>query len=866
MPQVSIDIYNEQEQIVGEIEVSDQGDFPLALSMSVSDLRDITKRSGTYSKTFSVPASKSNNRVLNYLYNANIDHSETLRGQTSVIKVNGIPLFRGLLRVKRSMQSINPKQYEMEFVGDNLEWVDYFKEHSIRDLQYDHPSLGTYTLLDGSVDDSYMPQGTGQTKLCAKAIEASWNGSYNSGWDFVYSLKHYGQWKDPDRIVQVDEMRPDVYVLSILEKAFKATGYAIDSDFLMTNEFKQLVLPFVGKGFTLTESNTEPFGWKVGTSSEMTIAPGVGTLHFDNELNDPSSLITVKTISNGFGGSAIGTSFKVAASGKYKIQFIGSVKFSQPTSPIKTSFKVYCLDASTIDVINASNFLDADLFWESPTTAFQTYNTINTSFEKELEAGVEYAFYNVFSSRLVSIMPGALLTCKLSDEYLEQPFLPNTIFKLNEELPDVKLIDLLSDLVNLFDLYISTDTQSKKVTIEPRDAFYKGREETIDWSEKLDVSKDINIQFLNSYKRSLQFAYKDDSKDSLAKSYKADHGALPASLAYELSDRYPSGTQKMGPKNMAFTIMGAANDLATANCAAPYIPFFWNGDGSPPEPKYDFATRILKYEGFVTQTYQSKTAKWLWRNSNTVLNKIPSATSGSDALKLEWHGDNGLVNRYYLNDLKNLEEGKIVVAYFYLKTSDMLNLNMRVPIYLDQQHLRGYYYINKLVDYKPHEVGTTKVELIRAYPPDLNSIDLNNGVEATSSKTTVGIGAGSGKTSGSEALLNGTPSTVLQNGSNNWALANAGSTAIGAGLEAHGVNQHLQGSYNTISTTDLYQVGVGTSDTDRYRGLTFTNDGNFLVQGGYMYTSTGQEVLFASQRTTAGQPARFDKLHLKGNN
>lgn len=864
MPQVSIDIYNEQEQIVGEIEVSEQGDFPLALSMSVSDLRDITKRSGTYSKTFSVPASKNNNKVLNYLYNANIDQTETLRGQISVIKVKGIPLFRGLLRIKRSMQAGNPKKYELEFVGDNLEWVDYLKEHSIRDLRYDHPEITTNRLMDGNIDNTDVPFGNGESMLCAKAIEASWNGDYDAGWDYVYSLKHYGQWKDPGGVVQVEEMRPDIYIIAILEKAFKQAGYSIDSNFFRSSEFRRLVLPFVGKGFTIKESNKEPFGWAVQNSSEVPVNRYIGALAFDTDVNDPLSLVTTKQVTN-ISTRPTATVFKVAVSGKYEIRFIGSVKFFQANSPLNSSFNVYCLNTSSTVQPTTSND-PGDLSWVSSTTAYNQFETLNLSFEKELIAGVEYAFYSINSTQLESVMRGALLTCKLVDEYLEQPFLANTVFRLHEELPDLKLIDLLSDLVNLFDLYISTDTQSKKVTIEPRDAFYKGRDETIDWSEKLDVSKDINIQFLNSYKRNLQFAYKDDSKDSLAKSYKADRGILPASLAYELSDRYPSGTQKMGPKNLAYTIMRPANDLLVGNGAAPYIPFFWNGDGSPPEPKHDFALRILKYEGFVTQTYQNRSAKWFWRKGHLVLNKVPYATSVSDTFNLEWQGTNGLVNRYYLNDLKNLEEGKIIVAYFYLTIADMLNLDMRVPIYLDQQHLKGYYYINKLVDFKPNNVGTTKVELIRAFPPELRALDLDNGVGATSSKTTVGLGAGSGKTSGTVAILNGTPSTVLQNGSNNWALANAGSTAIGAGLEAHGVNQHLQGSYNTISTTDLYQVGVGTSDEDRYRGLTFTNDGNFLVQGGYMYTSTGQEVLFASQRTAAGQPARFDKLHLKGNN
>lgn len=867
MRDVTIEIFDEQQSALGEIEVTQQGDFPLAISMSLGDLRDISKRSGTYSKTFKVPASSNNNKLLNYLYNANVYQQQVLKGQRAKIKVNGIPVFSGLLRIKRSIQSNDPKQYELEFVGDNLEWVDYFKEHSIRDLEYSHPAINSNTLIGGATDNTIVPYGNGKTLLCAKAIEASWAGTYNSGWDFVYSLKHYGQLKDPDHVVQVDEMRPDVYVIAILEKAFATAGYTIDSSFLASDAFRKLVLPFVGKGFVITGKHRDLFGWKVKTNSVASTTFGIHPLVFDTEVTDPMASVSIKTISAGYNGTDLGTAFSVPATGMYKFNFKGQVRFSVPNYPIHSSFDVYLAESSSQNLVNAPGSSIPNFYWKSPDTAYHKYKTLDLSFETELEEGKEYAFYNVFSLNLDALMPGAEISCELVEEYMNKPFLNNTPYKLNEELPDIKLIELLSDLVNLFDLYISTDTDERKVLIEPRNSFYKHRSTTINWSEKLDLSKEVSIQFLNSYKRNLHFTYKDDSKDQLIKNYKADQGKLPASLLYQLNDRYPSGIQKMGPKKLAFTVMGAANEMITAGGSAPYIPYFWGGEGSPPEVKYDFAPRILRYEGFVTQSYQGHVAKWKWRTNGVVVNKIPSATSVSSVLNLEYNGSDGLVNRFYLNDLKNLEEGKIIVVYCCLNTTDMLNIDLRTPIYIDQQHLRGYYYINKIVDHKPNSVESTKVELIRAYPPELVDVDLNLAVDTTSNKTTVGIGAGGGSAGGGANYQESSiPSTVLQNGSNNWALLNSGSTAIGVGLQAHGNNQHLQGSYNTINATDRFQVGVGSSNVDRYRGLTFTDDGNFLVQGGYMYTSTGQEILFTSQRTPTGQPARFDKLHIKGNN
>jgi len=64
---------------------------------------------------------------------------------------------------------------------------------------------------------------------------------------------------------------------------------------------------------------------------------------------------------------------------------------------------------------------------------------------------------------------------------------------LSTSLPqDTKQKDLLVSLINMFNLYFEPDQiDDKKLIIEPRDTFYNTT--TIDLTEKLDVSKEINI-------------------------------------------------------------------------------------------------------------------------------------------------------------------------------------------------------------------------------------------------------------------------------------------------------------------------------------------------------------------------------------
>ena len=49
-------------------------DEAVSIVSSVLDVSDITKNTGDYSKTFTVPASKNNNKIFKHWYNASIDN------------------------------------------------------------------------------------------------------------------------------------------------------------------------------------------------------------------------------------------------------------------------------------------------------------------------------------------------------------------------------------------------------------------------------------------------------------------------------------------------------------------------------------------------------------------------------------------------------------------------------------------------------------------------------------------------------------------------------------------------------------------------------------------------------------------------
>ena len=76
-------------------------------------------------------------------------------------------------------------------------------------------------------------------------------------------------------------------------------------------------------------------------------------------------------------------------------------------------------------------------------------------------------------------------------------------------LPKGTQADFVKGLSQLFNLQFKTDPISKIVYVEPYDHFYKSTSEAVDWSDKIDYSKDIENEFLHDIKSKILFKYKE---------------------------------------------------------------------------------------------------------------------------------------------------------------------------------------------------------------------------------------------------------------------------------------------------------------------------------------------------------------------
>ena len=155
----------EDTSIEGVLDVGDSDDFPLALSFSVADIRNLNERTGTYSKTFKIPATKNNNIILKACYNMGAivpgnhqAYNPSVTNQVSGKKpcnivVDGVYSISGLLEVTAIGESENPLYYSCVFYGNNIGWTALLENQLLKDLR-----VASYVSTSGS-DAGQIVQG-----------------------------------------------------------------------------------------------------------------------------------------------------------------------------------------------------------------------------------------------------------------------------------------------------------------------------------------------------------------------------------------------------------------------------------------------------------------------------------------------------------------------------------------------------------------------------------------------------------------------------------------------------------------------------------------------------------------------------------
>lgn len=267
-------------------------DIATSLNFNISDIKDITTKNSSYSKTIKVPDTKVNRQTFQYIseISSQSTFDPTKKARCWVLKDTVIQ-FEGNFQMTELEydRDLNADAYYLTIYQDVATIIDNIGEKYLADL-----SLSQY-----------------DTTWNFRQITESWTSDYTNG--VYYPLIDYGHNVDQKRLIYgglsvISEYAygqfyvpygfgidtryfyPGVYLKPVFDQMFLEAGGSYQSDFLNSDFFKNLIIPFNNK---VLQSYFFPNGTASGTTSS--------TL-FISELshNVPAQLFTLFALWNSF--------------------------------------------------------------------------------------------------------------------------------------------------------------------------------------------------------------------------------------------------------------------------------------------------------------------------------------------------------------------------------------------------------------------------------------------------------------------------------------------------------------------------------------------------------------------------------------
>ena len=661
-------------------------DTDIAITFSVQDLADITKRRGAFSKTIALPSSKANDIAFRYAYNVqSFVGGFTPNKQVKCALWNdGVQVFRGTMQMLSMSVTRGVATYEVGIYGEE---VSLFKA------------------MEGvKLVDTVGVTGMNHT-FSESLVTGSWDDTFSDASGFVYGitdaigLGHVLGSQTPvgafaslfaalnyafDRLIPIEVQRPNIWVKKMIDLIFAQHGYRYESTFFQSTEFERLVIPYAGEAFPYVSGENKCF---VGASGYVTDAAWT----YDVIFNDTTSPF----YNSDDGKMDTSTGVFTAASGyaglynlNVQLNLAGATDASEFTIEVKDSSGTLLKDTqgNSISEVVAigNNILIHSINRQVFLAQNGTLKVVVTANEgaMELQAGT---FQLNLTQRLSMV-----------NQYMD----------MRTALPaDTLQIDLLSDLQKMFNLYFyQSPIDPTLIYIEPFNEFYTSG--VVDWSQKSDEAQEMQITMGDpELRKQFTFAYRDGG-EALAKSYQNTWQEGYGCRIYDTDNFYGVGEQRIETKcatvipaqyrtnivlGRTFDVQddGTLKTMKTGYRIAQYnyVEMTPAPSGST-ETWYwvaNFGTNIsgwvsgntLPYIGHVDNPYDPQ-QDLAFGMPKQIYFALPDGQGGYTP-----YTNNNLFNGYWRTYIEEIasKEAMTVQATFLLTVTDIASLDFRIPVY-----------------------------------------------------------------------------------------------------------------------------------------------------------------------------------------
>jgi hypothetical protein len=660
-------------------------DNPIALTFQINNLADVKNQQGNTSNQFKLPLTQRNRQILGF--------------PDDLAFTTNLPY----------------QKYQAKLIQDGLEIIPY----GIAELNGIDQDTANITILSGNVDffdaiDGKLYDMGNSTSVSTNYGQNLLWQQYDHTWDvdnvagsqtktegWIWPVVDYGAIDIADftKPVNVHYQRPGFFIKTAIELLLKSAGYKATGSLLADPLYPLMICQFSNGSFehgTDYQNQPDNLGCIASLAQDLTIqhknvSDPAGTVIFPDVKSNPTGLYNA--------GNGIYTTDQIISvtitlnipsfyfygnyNGDYNanvdiiIMYIDPVNGEVPLGNLN-----FYLSGNPLLI------RDPDRYRFGHTTTPNSKLSVQTELPKNGAIRIAYRF-NGYTQSNFTIGEGAKLTITTDGHQV----LYGQKIQCERIFPDISQKDLLKDTLQRFGIICQTDNASKTISFNSLRDIVSNIPVAKDWSNKcLNQGKQVAFQ-LGSY---AQINYMQ---------YQNDDNVLPQKFGWSqisIADQTLPASAELFTSPFAATLNrpyygGTIAQIKTIDDKSDSMDF-----------SISVSPRILVDQKTVLPN--GKTVTFTDGNGNNrVINDVISTpyfykSDGTYSLKFD-----DLRKKYYPELEKILTQTKKIVRYLLLTPRDILELDLLIPVYIQQDS--AYYYINKIDAWRKGQ--PTKVELVK---------------------------------------------------------------------------------------------------------------------------------------------------------
>ena len=443
-------------------ELLDQyADESVDIVSSVLDVSDITKNTGDYSKSFTVPASKNNNRLFKHWYNASIDNGFDARSKVEgSIDIDGVPFKLGKWRLNKcNIVKGRLESYTINFFGNLPNISDTIGEDMLSDLVF--PTLDHDWTSDNVIDGLEGNLLNGDIVYTLMANKRYFYNSHSGAHDVDATTINIANGASTSHATGVvwSDLRPSVKlskIIDAIETRYNSFIYdnpiVFSRDFFSTTEFEKQYLWLKADDRVAIGGGEEIVDFTTGSETYINLTTNVGTFVTDRATNTRF---------------AIGN--KITPAAGYE-----DVPYTFIVRNADTGEDVYAWDRTQWGNGDGIISIGTRLFSPSGTTTF------NFTWHVKSNSKIEFTSEVAIVKQVGVVLSPSDVTTGAAQTLVNEVV-------IGDEMPELKIVDFLKGIFNMFKL-VAIPKDDGSIYVNTLDSYY-AQGQRYDATKYIDFAK-----------------------------------------------------------------------------------------------------------------------------------------------------------------------------------------------------------------------------------------------------------------------------------------------------------------------------------------------------------------------------------------